>query len=392
MRRGAKPAKTKPEGKLPVAKSSRNNEGSQVRDLEKRLAEALKREAEALKREAEALEQQTATAEILRVISRSAFDLQPVFETLVANAVRLCGAERGFIYRFDGEFLKAVASYNASPELVEVVQRTALRPGRASGTARAAFERRPVHIVDVLADPEYTYVSTQVSEPVRTVLSVPMLTGDNLVGALTIYRPEVRPFADKQIALVETFADQAVIAIENVRLFKELEQRNRDLTETLEQQTATGEILRVISSSPGDVQPVFDTILDNATRLCEAQRGGLFLFDGEAYHAAAFRGAASALVEHHTSAPIRPGPHTALARVLRELGPVHIEDVLADTAYAEGDPLRRAVVELEGMRTLLMVPMLKEGRVVGLSPCTAGRYVPSRTARSASCKPSPRRP
>ena len=160
------------------------------------------------------------------------------------------------------------------------------------------------------------------------------------------------------MTLLQTFADQAVIAIENVRLFNETK-------EALEQQTATADILRVISSSPTDVQPVFDTILDNATRLCEAERGALFLFDGEAYHAAAFRGAASALVEHHMRAPIRPGPHTALARLVRELRPVHIEDMLADAAFAEGDPLRRAVVELEGMRTLLMVPLLKEGRLIG---------------------------
>jgi GAF domain-containing protein len=137
------------------------------------------------------------------------------------------------------------------------------------------------------------------------------------------------------------------------------------LSEALAQQTATAEILRVIASSPSDVRPVFDTILDNATRLCEAHRGGLFLFDGEAYHAAAFRGAASALVEHATRAPIRPGPHTALARVLRELRPIHIDDLLADAAFAEGDPVRRAVVELEGMRTLLMVPLLKEGQLIG---------------------------
>jgi GAF domain-containing protein len=154
-------------------------------------------------------------------------------------------------------------------------------------------------------------------------------------------------------------------AVSNAEPKSEVENLRRALSEALEQQMATGEILRVIASSPSDVRPVFDTILDNATRLCEAHRGGLFLFDGEAYHAAAFRGAASALVEHHTRAPIRPGPHTALARVLRELRPVHIDDVLADAAFAEGDPLRRAVVELEGMRTLLMVPLLKEGRLAG---------------------------
>jgi two-component system, NtrC family, sensor kinase len=145
----------------------------------------------------------------------------------------------------------------------------------------------------------------------------------------------------------------------------EVDSLRQALTESLEQQAATSEILQVISSSPSNVQPVFETILDNATRLCEAQRGAVFLFDGEAYHAAAFRGAAPTLVEHHMRVPIRPGPHTALARVLRELRTVHIEDVLADAAFREGDPLRRAVVELEGMRTLLMVPFLKEGRLVG---------------------------
>jgi GAF domain-containing protein len=183
-------------------------------------------------------------------------------------------------------------------------------------------------------------------------------TGHEAIGTVSIRRTEVRPFTDRQVELLETFAEQVVLAIENVRLFNETQ-------EALEQQTATADILRAISGSPTDVQPVFDTILDNATRLCEAEHGAIFLFDGEAYHAAAFRGAASALVEHHRRAPIRPGPHTALAQLLRELRPVHIEDMRADAAFAEGDPLRRAVVELEGMRTLLVVPLLKEGRLVG---------------------------
>jgi len=372
MRRGAKPAKTKAEAKLPVAKSSQSNESSRVRDLEKRLADALEREAEALKREAEALEQQTATAEILRVISRSAFDLQPVFETLVANAVRLCGAERGFIYRFDGEFLKAVASYNASPELVEIVQRTALRPGRASGTARAAFERRPVHIVDVLADPEYTYVSTQVSEPVRTVLSVPMLTGDNLVGALTIYRPEVRPFADKQVALVETFADQAVIAIENVRLFTELQEKNRALTEAhaqvteaLEQQTATAEILRVISSSPTDVQPVFDVIAESSAQLCGAVHASVFRFDGSLIHLVAFNNWISEALEGIREAFPRPLDWASLtARAIVTGSVTHVPDIVTDPDIA------RSIVRT-GFRTVLSVPMVRDGSPIGA--ITVGR-------------------
>jgi two-component system, NtrC family, sensor kinase len=209
---------------------------------------------------------------------------------------------------------------------------------RDSVTGRAVAERRTIHVKDLWALPETEFPATQArSRQIgftggRTFLATPLLREGVPVGAITIWRNEVRPFSARQIELLQTFADQAVIAIENVRLFNETK-------EALEQQTATSEILGVISTSPIDVRPVFDTILDNATRLCEAHRGGLFLFDGQAYHAAAFRGAASALVEHHTRAPIRPGPHTALARVLQELRPVHIDDVLADVAFAEGDPV-----------------------------------------------------
>jgi GAF domain-containing protein len=228
------------------------------------------------------LARQTATGEVLKVISRSAFDLQPVFDTMAENAVRLCEAERAFIFRFDGELLRAVASYNVGPELREFVDRNPIAPGRHSVSARAALERRTVHIPDIQADPDYAYAVRDV-EPIGTVLAVPMLKGDDLVGTITIYKLEVKPFSDKQVALVETFADQAVIAIENVRLFTELQQKNEALTqahaqvtEALEQQTATGEILRVISSSPTDVQPVFDTIVRSAVRLCDGVFSALY--------------------------------------------------------------------------------------------------------------------
>jgi GAF domain-containing protein len=162
-----------------------------------------------------------------------------------------------------------------------------------------------------------------------------MLREGQPIGVIIVARREPVPFTERQVELRKTFAAQAVIAIKNVRLFTELETRNRDLT-------ATSEILPVISSSPSDVQPVFATILDHATRLCEAQRGIRFRCDGEAYHAAAFRGVEPALVEHHRRAPIRPGPHTALTRIRKELRPVHIDDVLADAAFGESDPRRRA--------------------------------------------------
>jgi two-component system NtrC family sensor kinase len=176
----------------------------------------------------ESLQQQTATADVLKVISRTAFELQPIFDTLVENAVRLCEAERAFLFRFDGNLLRSAASYNVSPELREFVDKNPIAPGRHSISARAALERRTVHVPDIQVDPEYAY-AVRDERPIRTTLAVPMLKGDDLVGTITIYRLELKPFTDKQIALVETFADQAVIAIENVRLFNEIQDKSRQL-------------------------------------------------------------------------------------------------------------------------------------------------------------------
>jgi len=178
----------------------------------------------------ESLQQQTATADVLKVISRTAFELQPIFDTLVENAVRLCEAERAFLFQFDGKFLRSVATYNVSPKLREFVDKNPIAPGRHSISARAALERQTVHVHDIQGDPEYAY-AVRDERPIRTTLAVPMLKGDDLVGTITIYRLELKPFSDKQIALVETFADQAVIAIENVRLFNEIQDKSRQLAE-----------------------------------------------------------------------------------------------------------------------------------------------------------------
>jgi GAF domain-containing protein/nitrogen-specific signal transduction histidine kinase len=304
----------------------------------------------------ESLEQQTATADVLKVMSRSAFDLQPVFESVAESAVKLCGADESFIFRFDGELLHAVAASNASSALREFVENNPIRPGRYSCTARSALERRTIHIADVLADPEYTYGAKAV-DPIRTVLSVPMVKGDELLGVITTYHLEVKPFTEKQIALIETFADQAAIAIENARLLNELR-------ESLDQQTATAEVLGVISSSSGNLDAVFESLLDNALRICNARFGILLLSAGDGYRLASVRGLASDYIENVKRFAVRPGPLTAMARVAATKRTVHFPDLMATEAFAAGDPLMLAAVK-DGNRAVLAVPMLKDERLLG---------------------------
>ena len=216
-----------------------------------------------------ALEQQTATSEILSVIASSPNDLQPVFQTILDNAVRLCEAQNGAVFRFDGEVFRAVASNNISPALQAYIENTPIRPGRESALRRVGLEKRAVHIPDMLSDPECIVPESYREEGMRTNVAVPLLKEDNLIGAIAIHRTEVRPFTDQQIKLLETFADQAVIAIENVRLFQELK-------ESLEQQTATSEILGVIASSPTDIQPVLDVVARECCASCATQQMRLY--------------------------------------------------------------------------------------------------------------------
>src|SRR5712692_10348370 len=307
-----------------------------------------------------ALEQQTATSELLRVIGRSTFDLQPVFEALAENAIRLCAAERAFIWRPDGQVLRPVVIHNATPALREFAERNPIPPGRNSGAARAALERRTVHIPDALADPDYTFGARQV-DPIRTVLAIPMLRADELLGVIAIYRLEVRPFTDSQIALMETFADQAAIAIENARLLTELQTKNADLTEALEQQTATSEILRVISSSPTDAQPVFDAIAEQAMRLCEAVVANVCRFDGELVHLAATTNVdPDGITAIRGSFPMRLGPESAATRTVLKRTLVHIPDILDDPEYGI---TQRSLAS--GFRSVLAVPMLRDGSPLG---------------------------
>src|SRR5215469_9799434 len=307
-----------------------------------------------------ALEQQTATSELLKVIGRSTFDLQPVFETLAENAMRLCEAERAHVFRFDGEVLRAVVAHNASPELKAYIEEHPIVPGRGSGAGRAALERRSVHVHDIITDPEYTY-GVRLVDPVRTLLATPMLRGNELLGMICIYRHEVRPFTESHISLLETFADQAAIAIENARLLTELQTKNASLTEALEQQTATSEILRVISRSPTDVQPVFDIIGERAERLCEADVSVVSRVEEELIQLASLHGVAEEGVERVRQAfPMRLDAETISARAIRSAGVVHVLDVLVDPSYEQKGAARAG-----GYRGCLAVPMVREGQVIG---------------------------
>src|SRR5262249_1231032 len=317
------------------------------------------------------LQQQTATADVLKVISRSAFDLRPIFDTMAESAVKLCEAERAFIFRFDGAVLRAVAAYNAGSETKELVDQNPIAPGRHSISARAALERRTVHVADVQADPDYAYVVRDV-DLIRTILAVPMLKGDELVGTITIYRLEVKPFNEKQIALIESFANQAVIAIENARLFEEVQARTKKLQDSLDRQTATSEELGVISRSPNEVQPVLDTIVATAQRLCQAERAIVWRPEGETFRVVAHRGLPEERVESVYSArrPVSGGNMVGRAILARRA--VQIEDVATDPELVETHAFNRA----GNIHTILAVPLLLKGEPIGVIALSRTRVPP----------------
>jgi signal transduction histidine kinase len=312
----------------------------------------------------ESLEQQTTTAEILGVISSSPTDVQPVFQTILSNARRLCEASFAALFVYDGEFLTAPAHQNASPEYAEHLRQLRVRPSRDTVARLAALQREVVHVHDVLADPRFSTAVLPLyqKEGARTILAVPMLRENSLVGVILVWRTEVRSFTEKQVSLMKTFADQAVIAIENVRLFQELQARTRELARSVEELKALGEVGRAVSSTL-DLETVLTTIVSRADQLSGTDGGAIYEYDeaAERLRLRATQKLDGELVEALRGMPLRMG-EGAVGRAAASREPVQIPDILEEGAY----PGRlRELINQIGIRALLAVPLLWEDRILG---------------------------
>jgi signal transduction histidine kinase len=344
----------------------------------------LKKQLEARSREldevrghlSEALEQQTATCEVLRAITGSPGDLKPVFEAILTNARRLCEAKFGHLLTYDGERFRVAAVHAAPSILTDFLNRGPFSAGTATGLGRLASTKRVVHVADLKAEQAYLdrdplRVATVDGAGARTGLAVPMLKENKLVGAIVIYRQEVRPFTDRQIELVSTFADQAAIAIENVRLFDDVQARTRELTESLQQQTATADMLKVIGRSTFDLQAVLDTLTESAARLCRADRAAIRLAKDGAYHHVASYGFTPEQKEYMKEHALRPDRGSVSGRVVLQGKAVHVVDTKADAE------IRLTVGSgFANVRTVLGVPMLREGTPTGVLILTRSTVEP----------------
>jgi two-component system, NtrC family, sensor kinase len=309
---------------------------------------------------ADAREQQTATSEILRLISRSTFDLQPVLEMVIDRATRLCSATRGHIFKFDGEFLRFAAAYGATSEFTDWLRRSPIAPGPGTVAGRAAAERRTVHVHDVLAQIDYQGLALQMLQDYRTVLAVPMLRDEALLGVITILKSEVEPFTDEQIALVTTFADQAVIAIENIRLVQELQARTQALARSVSELTALAEIGRAVSSTL-NLKTVLHTILARAVQLSGTIGGVIYEYDEikQEFHVRGAYHADDEIIDVLRAAPVRLGEGAIGIAAMRR-APVQVTDVLDAREYAV---IRiRAVFARLGHRFMIAVPFLRGSR------------------------------
>jgi GAF domain-containing protein len=305
----------------------------------------------------ESLQQQTATADVLKVISRSAFDLQAVLDTLAESAVRLCESDQSVIRRRVGDAYPVAATYGHSPQQREHLERYSTKPDRGSTFGRAIIEGCTIHIPDVVVDPEWQRVDQPRATGIRASVSVPLLREGMIVGALTVIRTEPRAFSEKQIELLETFADQAVIAIENVRLFDEVQARTSELTESLEQQTATSGLLHIIASSPTNLQPVLDAVAETAARICGANDATIRLADGNLLRFAAHYGH----IPTQETTPLDRS--TVLGRAVVDRRTIHVNDVAAEPDHEF--PTGKALAQRYGFRTALAAPLLREGVASG---------------------------
>jgi signal transduction histidine kinase len=306
----------------------------------------------------QSLQQQTATADVLKVISRSTFDLQAVLDTLVQSAAHLCEADNSYLFRREGDKYVWAASHGFSSEYLEYMKNRQLAPERGTATGRAALDGKIIHMPDVFKDAEYTWWESQRVGHFRAVLAAPLMREGTPIGVLGLTRSEPRPFTDKQIELVTIFADQAVIAIENARLLSELRQ-------SLQQQTATADVLKVISRSAFDLRTVLDTLLRSAARLCEADHGTITQRRGNQFYRTVIFGYPAAFLEYIKDLPVEPARDTGLGRALFEGKVIHIADVEADPDYTW-----KEAQQLGGFRTMLGVPMLREGVPVGVMGLT----------------------
>jgi signal transduction histidine kinase/uncharacterized protein YigA (DUF484 family) len=309
----------------------------------------------------ESLQQQTATADVLKVISQSAFDLQVVLDTLLRTAGRLCGADMGAIAQRKGDQFFRAVSFGIPPQFIDLVKDEPVEINRNSGTGRVLLEGKLVHIEDVEADPDYDWAPARVIGGFRSLLGVPMLRDGVPTGVLALMRIRAEPFSKKQIELVSTFADQAAIAIENVRLFDEVQKRTEDLSESLQQQTATADVLKTISRSTFDLRIVLHTLTESAAKLCSADKGVIFQKDSDVYRLAANYGFTREAEDYARDHPLRPSRHSMTGRVVLEGRTVHVHDVLADPEYKE-----LGYQKLFGHRTALGVPLLREGMTIGV--------------------------
>src|SRR6516225_226094 len=336
--------------------------------LETELAAAHEREAttaevlrERTRELEESFEYQTATSDVLTVISRSTFDLQPILDTLVETGQRLCDSDGAALTIREGDVFRYVATRSLDPAYNAFVRARTFAPGRETLAGRVALSGEVVHIPDITTDPDYRLPEAATLGKMRTGLGVPLLRDGSVVGVLGLMRERIEPFTERQIELVRTFADQAVIAIENTRLLAELR-------ESLEQQTATAEVLQVINSSPGERQPVFEAMLEKAMRLCEAAFGLMRTYDGQAVRLVASQGLPPRFAEFAANPANQPGagrPGGATPRFLAGAPFVHTPDLKEEEAYRAGDPYRVALVEIGGARTMLVVPLRKDGAFLG---------------------------